>query len=95
MGYEEADLDLNRRERCGFPEVVYGEGKSTELILSLFEKQQEAGQNSLVTRVSAETASILLSRFPQHTIIHWPELSDFNTSHRSTRQPQVPPHCTG
>lgn len=84
MVNEEADLDLNRRERCGFPEVVYGEGKSAELILGLFEKQQEAGQNSLVTRVSPETASILLSRFP--TAHHNPMARTVRLQHLSSLQ---------
>ena len=30
--FAEVTLDLDRRRRCGFPEVVYGEGKSVETL---------------------------------------------------------------
>ncbi len=28
------NVDLDRRRRCGFPEVIYGQGKSPEVYLS-------------------------------------------------------------
>lgn len=59
-----AVVDLDRARRCGFPEVVYGEGKSPELVLRILEKQQAAGQACLVTRVSDETALLILAAFP-------------------------------
>ncbi len=58
------DLDLQRRERCGFPEVVFGEGKSAAMIVSILEKQRKAGQDSLVTRVRPDQSAELLSAFP-------------------------------
>ncbi|MBL8814616.1 MAG: nickel pincer cofactor biosynthesis protein LarB [Planctomyces sp.] len=61
---EDADLDLNRQSRCGFPEVIYGEGKPADLILRLFERQQANGQDSLVTRLSVEAAELLATHFP-------------------------------
>ena len=54
---EGAEIDLGRAARCGFPEVVYGEGKPAELIVRVFRQQQAAGQPSLATRVSEDQAS--------------------------------------
>ena len=61
---EGVDLDLQRRERCGFPEVVFGEGKPAAMIVSILEKQRKTGQESLVTRVRPDQACELLSAFP-------------------------------
>jgi NCAIR mutase (PurE)-related protein len=58
------DLDLQRRERCGFPEVVFGEGKTLAMIVSILKKQREVGQDSLVTRVRSDHAEELLRAFP-------------------------------
>jgi len=61
----ESDVDLLRRDRCGFPEVVYGSGKSSELIVEILGRQQQSGQDSLVTRVSPEQAEVILRAFPE------------------------------
>ena len=58
------DLDLLRKERCGFPEVVFGEGKTVAMIVSILQKQREVGQDSLVTRVRSDHAGELLRAFP-------------------------------
>jgi len=58
------DLDLQRKSRCGFPEVVFGEAKSTETILQILKSQQQAGQNSLVTRIRPEQADAVQMEFP-------------------------------
>jgi NCAIR mutase (PurE)-related protein len=63
LGY--AQVDLNRRERCGFPEVIYCESKTPEWIEGVVRKLGEAGQDCLATRVSAEQAEHLANRFPQ------------------------------
>ncbi len=61
----QAQVDLNRAARCGYPEVVYGSGKTPEAIVDVFTAQQRAGQNSLVTRVTREQAAAVLQAFPQ------------------------------
>jgi pyridinium-3,5-biscarboxylic acid mononucleotide synthase len=58
-------LDLDRRRRCGFPEVVFGEGKSVSSLEAIFHKLIEVGMPVLATRVSAEKATALTARFPQ------------------------------
>lgn len=51
------DLDLDRRERCGFPEVIYGDGKPAEMIANIIVAQRAAGQPSLATRIEASVAA--------------------------------------
>jgi len=47
-----ATLDLERARRRGFPEVVYGEGKTTEQIVTIVERIHAAHQTVLVTRTT-------------------------------------------
>jgi NCAIR mutase (PurE)-related protein len=49
-----AKVDLHRAVRRGFPEVVYGEGKSIEQIVAIVRELIRAGQTVLVTRVGPE-----------------------------------------
>lgn len=65
---EGAEVDLGRATRCGFPEVVYGEGKSADLIVEVFRTQRAAGQPSLATRITQDQAEAVLAAFP--TAIH-------------------------
>lgn len=49
-----ASLDTHRTLRRGFPETVYGPGKSIEQIVAIVSKLHAAGQTALVTRVGKE-----------------------------------------
>ncbi len=60
-----ARLDLERAQRCGFPEVVYAEGKTVDGLLRIVDAQCGAGQDCLATRVSDAQAAALTERFPQ------------------------------
>ena len=60
----EVQIDVDRERRCGYPEVVYGPGKSPEAIRDVFRVQQTAGQNSLATRVTEDQAQFVLNQFP-------------------------------
>ena len=57
-------LDLDRRRRCGFPEVVFGEGKDIGALRRTVQRLIEADQPVLVTRLSAENGSELAQTFP-------------------------------
>jgi NCAIR mutase (PurE)-related protein len=59
-----ADVDLDRASRCGFPEVVYGEGKPAALIVEILRRQHEAGQRGFVTRLDTEQAALICAEFP-------------------------------
>src|SRR5215471_8009064 len=60
-----AHVDLHRRQRCGFPEVIFCEGKSCEWVEAVGRKLAEAGQDCLATRVSPEQSEHLGLQFPQ------------------------------
>lgn len=60
----EAQLDLDRSRRCGFPEVVYSQGKSIEALEKIFAALQARGVDVLATRMSAEQAVVLEGKFP-------------------------------
>ena len=57
-------VDTDRARRCGFGEVIFGSGKSPELITSIAQQLLEAGQlEVLVTRVTPDVASRVASHF--------------------------------
>ena len=51
-----ATVDLGRLSRCGFGEVIFGDGKSVELITRIVQAQLDAGQSALVTRIDSGVA---------------------------------------
>lgn len=59
-----AQVDLDRRRRCGFPEVVFCEGKAPAQVEGIVRKLHEAGQDCLATRVSDEQAAHFRQCFP-------------------------------
>ena len=60
-----ANVDHHRKLRCGFPEVIFGQGKTADQILAILEVQLQHGDASLVTRVSPEVGQILAQNFPR------------------------------
>ena len=59
-----ATVDLERRRRCGFPEVVFGPGKTGEQLRAIVSTLLEHGERVLATRIDREQAAGLLSAFP-------------------------------
>ncbi len=57
-------LDLVRQERCGFPEVIWGAGKSPRILARAIELLLDARQPVLVTRVEDATGRLLATQFP-------------------------------
>lgn len=60
----EAQVDLDRARRCGFPEVVFAEGKTLAAMEKICQALLDHGVDVLATRVSSEQAAGLLGRFP-------------------------------
>ena len=56
-------IDHHRGLRNGFPEVIYGAGKTPQQVGDIFEHMCERN-NVLATRISTETAEHVTSRFP-------------------------------
>jgi NCAIR mutase (PurE)-related protein len=60
----EVQLDLDRQRRCGFPEVIFGEGKSLPALQKLMQRMLEEGIDVLATRIRPEVAAALAKQFP-------------------------------
>src|SRR5205809_7463022 len=60
-----AKVDHHRALRRGFPEAVFGAGKSPAQIEAIVERIVARGQNALVTRAAPEAFSPLARRWPQ------------------------------
>ncbi len=59
-----AHIDHHRSLRKGFPEVIFGEGKTVEQIEGIMGKMAIQEEIVLVTRVNCEKAGTVLSKFP-------------------------------
>jgi NCAIR mutase (PurE)-related protein len=59
-----AQIDLDRRRRCGFPEVIYSPGKTPEQLVAVVRRLADAGQHCLATRVDDTQAHALAAAFP-------------------------------
>jgi len=63
LGY--AHVDLDRERRCGYPEVIFCQGKASEWIEGVVHRLIGAGQDCLATRVSDDHSLHLANVFPQ------------------------------
>ncbi len=62
---EDAQLDLDRPVRCGWPEVVFAQGKTVQQVCEIFSRLVNQHGTALATRVSPQQAQELHKRFPQ------------------------------
>ena len=60
-----ATVDLNRRDRCGSPEVIFGQGKTPEQTVAILRTLLRHEQGGLVTRVPPGTEAHLIAAFPE------------------------------
>jgi len=74
----DAQVDLDRHRRCGFPEVVFSQGKTVEAIEKIFHALVESRVDVLATRMSPEQAAELITKFPD---------GQYNTAGRTFRIP--------
>lgn len=68
IGY--ARVDHARSHRQGFPEVIFGQGKTPDQIAGIFEKLLERSPNLLITRTNAEVYGVIRNI---HTEAEWHE----------------------
>lgn len=68
IGY--AKIDHGRATRQGFPEVVFGQGKTREQIVGIFEKLISRSPNVLITRTTADVYGDIRNI---HTDAEWHE----------------------
>ncbi|HEY2149082.1 MAG TPA: nickel pincer cofactor biosynthesis protein LarB [Pirellulales bacterium] len=60
----EVQLDLDRQRRCGYAEVIFGEGKPVATLEKLIQRMLDEGIEVLATRVSPDAAAALEINFP-------------------------------
>ena len=63
LGY--ARIDHHRSLRKGFPEVIWGEGKSADQMLSIMRQLKRKDQNILITRLDERKAKAIQKVFPK------------------------------
>src|SRR3954471_3659603 len=54
-----ATVDVDRQQRCGFPEVIFGEGKTPEMVAAIAQQLLDRGQPVLATRIDAAKAAAI------------------------------------
>ncbi len=60
-----ATVDTHRALRKGFPEVIFGAGKTPAQVAKIAAKLLEHNQNVLTTRITTEHARVLKKKFPK------------------------------
>lgn len=77
-----AKVDYHRKKRQGFPEIVYGEGKTAEHIGAIAQALQARNQSVLVTRMSKDKAEAVQQLCPEYhyhetaQILYWKKEDD-------------------
>jgi len=67
LSFEDIDyahIDHHRSLRKGFPEVIFGQGKTAEQVVGIMEKMLRQENIVLVTRIDEKKAEAVASRFP-------------------------------
>jgi hypothetical protein len=78
-----AKVDHHRKKRQGFPEIVYGEGKTAEQILAIVQSLRDRNSQVLVTRISPEKAKFVQNTCPEFVyqelaqILYWKEPTSY------------------
>jgi pyridinium-3,5-biscarboxylic acid mononucleotide synthase len=66
LGYEDieyAHVDHHRSLRKGFPEVIFGQGKTADQVIGIMDKMKDQERIILVTRVEPDKADAIITRF--------------------------------
>jgi NCAIR mutase (PurE)-related protein len=58
------NIDFDRRDRLGFPEVIFGASKSVDVLVEILKHYQEHGEPALVTKLQVDKANALEAHFP-------------------------------
>ena len=67
---QEAKLDVDRERRTGFPEIVFGEGKTAEQIVRIMTKLYEYNGQAIATRVDEMKAKTIQAELPGTSYHH-------------------------
>lgn len=66
-----ARVDHHRALRRGFPEVIFGAGKTPGQVAAIASRIAARGQSVLVTRASSESHAAVRERFPGSATRSW------------------------
>ena len=72
-------IDHHRSIRKGFPEVIWGEGKTSGQILSIMKQLKRKGQNILITRLEEKKAKAIQKVFPKSQYYPRPKVLTYLT----------------
>ena len=61
---EYAHVDHHRSLRKGFPEVIFGQGKTADQVIGIMDKMKDQEDVILATRVKQNKAAAIIDRFP-------------------------------
>jgi pyridinium-3,5-biscarboxylic acid mononucleotide synthase len=73
MTPEDHQLDLQRRQRLGMVEAIWGEHKSPDQLARIISRVHQAGELALATRVSSSKAAAVQELLPGLSLQHHPE----------------------
>ena len=88
---EYASVDHHRALRQGVPEVILGQGKTSEQIAGVARELVRTGQNVLVTRTNPEQAAHLASEFPQTRYVSLARVATIETRLQSAPRYRLEP----
>ena len=80
-GYEDigfAKIDHDRQNRQGYPEVIFGAGKTCEQAALIFKRIKENGNAAVCTRASKEMADAVISLVPEAEYIETAKIIIYN-----------------
>ncbi|WP_329609968.1 nickel pincer cofactor biosynthesis protein LarB [Microaerobacter geothermalis] len=84
-----AKLDLGRKKRTGFPEVIFGQGKTADQLVKIFHSLKNKESRVLATRITREMADAVKDI---HLDVHYHEIA--NILYWS-KEPLPNPHVKG
>lgn len=59
------NVDSDRKQRLGFPEIIYGASKSIEVLLDIIEHHRTINQPAFVTKLQPHKIEILQKKYPE------------------------------
>jgi pyridinium-3,5-biscarboxylic acid mononucleotide synthase len=90
-----AKVDTHRALRKGFPEVVFGAGKTPEQVLKITSKLVEREERVLVTRITPEHARLLKKKFKQAVHHELARCATIEKTHAEKRSGTIVVACAG
>ena len=90
-----AKIDLDRPRRCGVPEVIYCEGKTSEQVCEIIASLKKAGQDVFATRVTREMSDAVLAAHPDAVFHDQARAITIDVQPQAARSGRVAVVCAG